>query len=544
LPVGAVDHRWRGWGASLAVALSLLGIFWAAYFRVPATNFSGHDEWLVIWLDAKGFLSFPYANRPLQLFWSQPVGTFFRGNPLGGYWLLNGLYLSLASLAVLGLGRRLLPSCPLVGYLAAAFAVAWAPLDSSRLDAVAMTGGYSGSTLATLVSLLVFVESWRRSSPALLGAAAALAFVAARAAEATIPLLGALPFSVMLLDRRPRRQLLSWAGAWGTLIAALIGLAIGPVLSSSEGSYQASALGFDPHPLRVVCRLLRFFSFHLGPVLGPLPAGVAPFPVLIALAVFAVGYSLVAKRSGDESPGMRPLLGALLGGALAAVVAYFPYSLSPALNTPLRTQMLSGPGIGFLLAAFLALLVRPLPRAGRVAALAALACWIVALGTGRTIAMQREWDRMSAWPAQSAALRGLTRLLPDVRPNTFVLLFDETDTWPATFSFRHAVDYVYDGRATGAVWGRHPFLYPFAFTGEGLVSEPWPIIRRSWRVKPTFHRHDELVVARLSPSGLEILEEWPDTVLPALPAGAVYDPDARIVRGGAVPEARAILSVP
>ena len=83
-------------------------------------------------------------------------------------------------------------------FLAAAFSVAWAPLDSSRFDAVAMTGGYSGSTLATFVSLLVFVESWRRSSPALLGAAGVLAFVAARAAEAPIPLLGALPFSVML----------------------------------------------------------------------------------------------------------------------------------------------------------------------------------------------------------------------------------------------------------------------------------------------------------------------------------------------------------
>jgi hypothetical protein len=530
---------------SLAVASSLLGVFWAAYSRVAATNFSGHDEWLVMWLDAKGFLSFPYANRPLQLFWSQPVGMFFRGNPLTGYWLLNGLYLSCAALAVLGIGRRLLPACPLVGFLAAAFSVAWAPLDYSRFDAVAMTGGYSGSTLATFVSLLVFVESWRRASPALLGAAAILAFVAARAAEAPIPLLGALPFSVMLLDRRPRRQLLVWAGAWGTLIAALAVLAIGPVFFSSEGSYQASALGFDPHPLRVVGRLLRFFSFHLGPALGPFPAGVAPFPVLIALALFAGGYSLVAKRGGDEARwGTRPLLGALLGGALAAAVAYFPYSLSPALTTPLRTQMLSGPGIGFLLAAFLALLVRALPRASRVAALAALAGWIVALGTGRTLAMQREWDRMSAWPAQSTALRVLTRLLPDVRPNTFVLLVDETGTWPATFTFRHAVDYVYDGRATGAVWGRHPFLYPFAFTNEGVVSEPWPIIRRSWKVKPTFHRHDELVVARLSPSGLEILDQWPDSVLPALPAGAVYDPEPRIVRGGPVPEARAILSVP
>ena len=279
-------------------------------------------------------------------------------------------------------------------------------------------------------------------------------------------------------------------------------------------------------------------------MLGPFPAGVALFPVLIALAVFAGGYSLVAKKSGDESPGSRGHSSPPCWPELWLPPSpTFPtrsrppyYSPSHADAVRARHRLFPGRVPGPARAS-------PAP-AGRVAALAVLAGWIVALGTGRTLAMQREWDRMSAWPAQSAALRGLTRLLPDVRPNTFVLLFDETGTWPATFSFRHAVDYVYDGRATGAVWGRHPFLYPFAFTSEELVSEPWPIIRRSWGVKPTFHRHDELVLARLSRSGLEILDQWPDDVLPALPAGAVYDPGARVVRGGPVPEARAILSVP
>ena len=231
----------------------------------------------------------------------------------------------------------------------------------------------------------------------------------------------------------------------------------------------------------------------------------------------------------------------MLGGLCGAALTYLPYALTPAVTVPLRTQLASAPGIGLFLAAVALALVRPLPAAGRIAALAILAGWVVAGGTGRTLLLQREWDRAGLWPAQSGTLRELVRLAPDLVPNTFVLLFDETDTWKATFTFRHAVDYVYDGRAIGAVWGAHPFLYPFAFTPVGLVSEPWPVIHGPWGVRATLHGYHEIVLARLSPSGFEILETWPDGALPALPAGAAYDPEARVVRGGAVPRTRAIL---
>src|SRR4029434_11104019 len=49
--------------ASAALALSLLGIFWSGYARVKPTNFSGHDEWLVLWLGAEGGPGFPSPRR-------------------------------------------------------------------------------------------------------------------------------------------------------------------------------------------------------------------------------------------------------------------------------------------------------------------------------------------------------------------------------------------------------------------------------------------------------------------------------------------------
>jgi len=43
--------------------------------------------------------------------------------------------------------------------------------------------------------------------------------------------------------------------------------------------------------------------------------------------------------------------------------------------------------------------------------------------------------------------------------------------------------------------------------------------------------------------GLAVLPEWPADLLPALPAGARYDPEARIVRGAPAPASRAILRI-
>jgi hypothetical protein len=519
--------------ASAALALSLLGIFWSGYARVKPTNFSGHDEWLVLWLDAKGVLGFPYANRPLALFWSSPLGALLDpSRVLTGYWMANGLYLSLVGLVVLGIGRRMLPSAPLLVYLAAVVAAVWAPTDSSRLDTVAMTGPYSGNALAVFVAGLVFVESWRRSSLPLLASALCLAVVAVRANEATLPLLAGVPLALLALERRSARATLLWAGAWSLVMAAAVLVAIRPVIWPAEGSYQASALGFDPHPLRVAERMLQLYAYHLGPLFSPLAIRASAASVVLALAAFVVGFGVLAgTHRGRATP--RQLVGTVIAGAVASSLAYLPYALTPSVRMPLRTQMLSTPGVGFLVAGIACALAQALPTRSRAVAVALVGGWVVAGGTGRVVAMQREWDAATAWPVQSATMRDLVRLAPDLRPNTFILLFDDTGRWPATFTFRHAVDYVYGGRAIGAVWGAHPFLYPFAFTKEGLVSDPWPAIRKPWGVKPSLHAYHEIVAARLGSSGVEILPRWPEEVLPPLPPGAAYDPEARIVPGGA-----------
>jgi hypothetical protein len=203
---------------------------------------------------------------------------------------------------------------------------------------------------------------------------------------------------------------------------------------------------------------------------------------------------------------------------------------TPAIATAARTQVLSAPGIGLLLAAAIVLVSLHLPPAFRTGSACLLAGAVVALGTGRVVAMQRQWDGASAYPAQARLLAALREAAPDLRPHTLVVLLDADRTFEATFTLRHALAFVYSPAVAGWAWGGHEFLYAARFTPEGVRWEPWPAIRGPWQDPATVFGYDELVIADHRTGAVTILEAWPDGVLPPLPPGAVYDPARRIGR--------------
>jgi hypothetical protein len=185
----------------------------------------------------------------------------------------------------------------------------------------------------------------------------------------------------------------------------------------------------------------------------------------------------------------------------------------------------------------------PLPARWRTTALGFLGAWVVLLGAARTVALQAEWDRHSLYSAQSRVLAELTRQAPGFAPATLVLLVDEAGAFPASFGFRHAVEYLYPGEATGYVWSARDrgLFYPTAFTPEGILTEPWNIVREAWHVPKRLHRYDEIVVVRHTREGqVQVADEWPRE-LPPLPSGAVYAPRARIRPDRPEPPERNIL---
>lgn len=517
-----------------------IGLVTLAHLAVVApTNFGGYDEWLIVQLTSAGQVSIPYAERPLELVWDLPAPLLFP-HRLAAFLWLHGVYLWLTGVLVWRLFRRVAPGHETTAFLAGTFAATWAPLDFLRLNAVE-TVAYSGVTVVMLAAASLLLESWRRRSVPLLAAAAVLALCAARTYESVLPLLAAAPAllwtaPVLPGDRRARWR---YVAAWETVIVVAGLLSVSGVLLPSEGSYQLSALSLDLHPVRVLGRLGRQAFYHLAPAIT------VPWPelrtghVLATTVLFLVAAAVIVRGSREAAPARALARQAAVGLALAAL-GWSVFALSPAIRSAARTQFLSAPGVGVLLAALIGLLAGLAPPRVRALAAAALAAWIVAAGAARTGAMQRDWDAQSYWAVQSASLRAITAVVPDVLPNTLVLLMDGRGAWPATFTFRHALLLLYGGRAIGVVPGAHDFLYPSRFAAGGISCEPWPVIQRPWAAAPTFHRGSEIVAIALAADGsASLLETWPE----AWPAasGTGYAPRQRIVGAGADQSARRIL---
>jgi hypothetical protein len=525
--------------------LGILAVFASQFAWIRATNFGGADEWLVIDLTSRGIIDFSYANRPYVLLWGW-LPALVAPHRLEAFHLAHAAYLALSGVIVYLVCRRLAPCCPLVAFLAGVLSVVWAPLDYMRLDTVLLTS-YSGFTFGSLLAIWLFLESWRRSSFALLAFAALVGFVMARGFEGVLPLLASAPLllAVMAGYRSPRFR--AWAAAWTAMLALAAVIVAVPLLRPGRGSYQGSALGLDPRPVPVAGRLLRQYGFHLAPLVTTPPRELAVTAVPVAVLVFAVALGTVVRRGRPPADGPEArgaLLRLLAVGLGLAGLGYGLFTLSANILEAARTQVLSAPGIGIALAAAIGLVATALPSrwAGHIG-VALLGGWVVAVGTGRTVAMQQEWDEWrSRFEVQHRTLSQLTALAPRLAPNTLVVLLDEADAFWASFTFRHVVRYLYDGQAIGHVPGAKDFLYPIQFRREGILSVPWPEIRDSWGARPSLHRYDEVVVVRLDPEGrLSLLESWPGDVLPGLPPGAAYAPRARILFDGPLPASRAML---
>jgi hypothetical protein len=336
-----------------------------------------------------------------------------------------------------------------------------------------------------------------------------------------------------------------WVLAWESGVALALGLALAPLLTGGGGSsYQRELLGADPAPVRFAARLLLQFALHLQPLAPTAPEELLHVAVPLVVAVFlASAWWLGFTGKEAALPSRRRLLALAALGVAFAALGYAPLVVSARVWNATRMQFLSGFGIALLLASAFALGASLLPARGRGAFSLAAGAWVVAVGTGHTLGMQRAWDRASFYPAQRATLSQLTELAPGLAPNTLVLLVDEAGAWPVSFGFRHAVAYLYGPQVVGHVAGADDLLYAVKATPAGIASLPAPIIREAWVCRPTLHRWDEILAVRLAPTRqLSLLEEWDPQVLPPLPAGARYDPRARILHPSRLPPERAVLA--
>jgi hypothetical protein len=173
------------------------------------------------------------------------------------------------------------------------------------------------------------------------------------------------------------------------------------------------------------------------------------------------------------------------------------------------------------------------------------AAWLVFVAAGRTAEMQAEWSQRSTWPRQRALLLGLVTAAPDVRPGTLFILVDQSRAFESAFAFRHAVHYLYAGRAAGWVVNSqdHDLFYPTRLGQNGIHADVWPAHQRAWGESPRVYAYHETVVVWVEPGGaLWLLGTWPATALPPLPPGARYEPRERVLGGAPSPTAQRLLT--
>ena len=153
-------------------------------------------------------------------------------------------------------------------------------------------------------------------------------------------------------------------------------------------------------------------------------------------------------------------------GLALAVAGWSPMLLTAAIPWPARMQGFSAPGVGLALGAAACLVASLGGARWRTPLAALLGCWVVAAGTARTVALQRGWDEDSFWPSQAASCDSSSRSHPTFVPSTLVVLLDPDRVFPATFPFRHAVKFLYEGRALGVVPEGHAFPVPVSLRGR------------------------------------------------------------------------------
>jgi hypothetical protein len=388
--------------------------------------------------------------------------------------------------------------------------------------------------------MALFVESWCRQSRWMLGAAALMAFAAIRSYEPTAVLLAGAPLALLMLPRAGRRRTWTWLAVFGGGLAVGGLLALVPPPDAGPGQLYQAAADLDPHPFRVAPRLAHLLALLVVPAFGPpassltLAASLAPILTLLVGAPLAISDPTLGR--GDA----RRCGCVLLIGVAWTLLGLLPFALSAVFATGERTQFLSAPGFGLAFAALLFLAGTRLGRRPAAGLALAVTVWLVLVVAVRTVAMQERWDERSTWSRQRSLLAQLVSAAADVRRDTLLILVDQSRAFESTFAFRHAVRYLYDGKAAGWVVGAQDLdlFYPTRPAADGIHADVWPLHQRSWRESPRVYSYDEVIVVWVDAAGaLHLLRTWPEGALPPLPAGARYQPAERVL--GGVPSLRA-----
>lgn len=527
----------------------MVGIMWGAYG--PRTGLPFETAFPYTSETTTALRGFLYLSDPMRLH----TNTFYHiGYLLSEAFGIRGSYVPFQvvyavlwwarGMLVYAILRRFLSSCPSLCFCAGALTLVHSS-DGAMMLVEQMN--QFGFIFWMLLAMYCFVRAWDAKRWWIVGLLAALAagfeYMSLWSYESQILLILAFPIILILVRRewqRPLRLL-----AWYSVPLVYLFLTYQRYTHTRGHSYQESVLrkswslasiagdwGFN------IFASLRFWDWG-SPQGWRTPPGYAYALSALTALVFAAGWIAVIRlgedreRSNPFAPSVR-VCWTLLAGGFAVLVLSFPVYLL--LNTARglwRTQFLSGIGSGIVMAAVLGLISWiPLRKFGRMALVIAAGSAIAYCGS--VYAIEKGGTHRYDWDRHRRALLGISRLAPNIWPETVVVMTNVPkgeDPFFDNLWFDMGLRLLYPGIPVAGV-----YYYSDGSPGPGnnlaLEGSAWHLEGNGYGRLFSTTPLAKTIVVDYDPSGaVKLLEKLPPWLCRTTCAAELYAPHAVILSG-------------
>jgi hypothetical protein len=571
-PLAGVTSRvsWGSWVGDAYAVVGLLALTWLVFGS--ASWQLGHygDSWSYMSEIEQGG---PYAILPAQrsrlaLPWAWALGFAIAGSQPFIYHLLAGAFIAAAAACLYFLLAGILQVPRLVALSAAALSILW-PADPTRYD-VATLGNRQALFFFFLGCLLYLVAWRRRNLLALTGAVMSVA-ISLLTYEAHLFLVAALPLLLFTRNGSKTSRWLSYAAAAYLPLAVWGGVNAAVLLTSPQGRTYQTLIPAQPTATRVLGQLVDGLKVLLVDAwtlpVDLLSRGAIPNPSTVCLEAIvcaAVLVPLVWFYKAHWQLHHQLSLGLIAAGGLGSVLGLGVFAiLTIPTSQPDRTQTFSMTPAALILAALLWWLAVRVGRKVHAPAWTRHVGYVLALLPFMflflSMAAVYQRNYRDTWREQQSVLRQVVARAPDISVGSLVVISGLPDSriiFASGYTCEFALTYLYG----------HPYVSPAlrltASNGEQFTDKRVscgllfngrdldPNVHLQFRTDGVYDRFgsfdhlfpfEKIIVFQYNEGALRMLDQLPNTLVPAGTDAGKYDPQALIRSKPLRSEARQLL---
>lgn len=523
--------------------LGLLVVAVAAFAPVWPYNGATNDEWSYLYAGQQGQWHAPILNRAFA-FGGSDVAQFLLPDRANRIHVMHVACWTACAVMLFYGAYRLGLSGSFAFVMAATFML-YIPSNPETVRAFYIQP-YSWALLLLGIAWLLLIEALYRDGWAWWIGAAVFAFISARVYEGFLPLLGVMVLWAAITlwrDSQNRSRtfapFLLWIGAVGV---GALGFLI-PYIQG-EARYQNKLENTAGSPAELLERSRDYLEFAFPITLTETPITTLLPALLLAGIAMLVVWKLAASES-SLTP--RTELGLFIGGLGLVMVAGLPF-IYAGLHAEPRAQFYAAPAAALTLTAAAHLIGRVLQSRLRVSPRWSLMVYIgvlAILGVQWFSAAQgwAETQRGPAFDAKTPFFRDLLALVPAPLPETAILYTCDAPKIPAhtaRLSDLFAGWTLYDSLDSELINLRFDveLLRPptLDFEADGLIYRQEYAFDGRPRVR-RYGYEQVVIITCYSGGGLQIMEQWPDSLAPQSHAPERYNPYARLSPDFISPEA-------